>query len=73
MRLRLQDLQESYSKAQKIRAKGLKEGWEEANEVLHHQSLLFVPKVIQMEFISRQHDDLLAGHLGFDKTWEFIT
>ena len=72
MRLRLQELQETDSKAQKIRAEGLKEGWEEADGVLHHQSLPFVPEVIRMELISRHHNDPLAGHFGFDKTRELI-
>ena len=52
MRLRLQELQETDSEAQKIRAEGLKEGWEEADGVLHHQSLPFVPEVIQIELIN---------------------
>ena len=70
MRLRLQELQDS--EAQKIRAEGLKEGWKEANGVLHHQSLPFVPKVIWMELISWHHNNSLAGHFDFDKTWELI-
>ena len=50
----------------------LKEGWEEADGVLHHQNLPFVPEVIQKELISRHHDNLLAGSFGFDKTQELI-
>ena len=36
MRLRLQELQESDSQAQKVRAKGLQESWEDIEGVLHH-------------------------------------
>ncbi len=55
--------------AGKIREQGLKDGWEEdADGVLHHQRLLYVPEVIRTELISRHHDDPLAGHFGIDKT-----
>ena len=43
MRLRLQELQETDSKAQELRSK---EGYKEVERVLYHQSLLFVPKAI---------------------------
>ena len=47
MRLRLAELQESDEEARKIRATGeLKEGWEDSDEVLHHQGLFFVPEII---------------------------
>ena len=65
MRLRLQELQEIDSEAQKLRSK---EGYKEVKGVLHHQSLLFVPKTIQTELISRHHNDLLVSHYGIEKT-----
>ena len=40
--------------------------------MLHHQSLLYVPKLIKTELISRNHNDLLAGHFGIEKTWELV-
>ena len=72
VRLRLAELQESDAEAQKIRAEGLKEGWEDVDGVLHHQGLPFVPEIIRTELISRHHDDPLAGHFGIDKTRELI-
>ena len=72
MRLKLQELQESDSQAQKVRAEDLQESWEDIKEILHHQGLSFVPETIQKELISQHHDNLLAGHFGIKKTWEFI-
>ena len=72
MRLRLQELQESDSQAQKVRAEGLQESWEDIEGVLHHQGLPFVPETIRTELISRHHDDPLAGHFGIKKTRELI-
>ncbi len=48
------------------------EGWEDIKQVLHYQSLPYVPKVIRSELISRHHDDPLAGHFGIEKTRELI-
>ena len=45
MRLRLLKLQKSDPKAWKIRTEGL-EGYEEIDEMLHHQGLPFVLKII---------------------------
>ena len=72
MRLRLAELQESDTEAQKIKAEGLKEGGEDVDGVLHHQGLSFVPEIIRIELISRHHDDPLAGHFGIDKTKKLI-
>ena len=74
MRLRLAELQKSDAEARKIRTEELKEGLDEYvdfDEVLHHQKLPFVPEIIQIELISRHHNDLLAGHFGINKTREF--
>ena len=72
MRLRLQELQQEDNFAQKARADGLKEGWEDSEGVLHHQGLPYVPEIIRTELISKHHDDLLAGHFGIEKTRELI-
>ena len=71
MRLRLQELQETNSKAQELRQQG-REDYEKVNRVLHHQGLPFVPKVIRIELISRHHDNPLAGHFGIEKTRELL-
>ena len=72
MRLRLSELQESDNEARKIRVKGLKSDYEKVDGVLHYQGLPFVPEAIQTEFISRYHDDPLAGYFGIDKTRELV-
>ncbi len=58
--------------ARRIREQGLKEGWEEIEEVLHHQGLIYVLEIVRTELISRHHDDLLTGHFGIDKIRELI-
>ncbi len=40
--------------------------------MLHYQGLLYVPKVICSELISRHHNDPLAGHFGIEKTCKLI-
>ena len=69
MRLKLQELQETDSKAQELRSK---EGYEKVEGVLHHQDLPFVPKAIQTKLITRHHDNPLAGHFGIKKTCEVL-
>ena len=71
MRLRLQELQETDSEAQELRQQKA-DGYEEIDDILHHQGLPFVPKAIQTELISRHHDDPLAGHFGIKKTCELL-
>ncbi len=65
-------MQESDSRAQKIREEELQEGWEDIDGVLHHQGLPYVPKIIRSELISRHHDEPLVGHFGIDKIRELI-
>ena len=45
MRLKLQELQETNREAQELRQQKI-DGYEEINEILHHQGLPFVPKTI---------------------------
>ena len=71
IRLRLAELQKSDKKARKIKAEGLNE-YKELNEILYHQGLLFIPKAIRTEIISRHHDDHLARHFGIYKTKDLI-
>ncbi len=56
----------------KLRSKGLPEGWEDIEQVLHYQGLPYVLKVIRSELISRHHDDSLAGHFNIEKTFKLI-
>ena len=47
MSLRLSELQELDQEAQELKSKEqLSDGWEDIDGVLHHQRLLFIPKVI---------------------------
>ena len=70
MRLRLQELQETNSEAQKLRSQ---KGYKEVKGVLYHQGLSFMPETIQTELISHHHDNPLAGHFGIEKTCELLT
>ena len=71
MRLRLQELQETNSKAQELGQQGW-ESYEKVNEVFHHQGLSFVPEAIQIELISRYQDDPLSGYFGIKTTCELL-
>ncbi len=70
--MRLSALQKDDKEAMKLSSEGLPEGWEDIKQVLHYQDLLYVPKVIRSELISRHHDNPLAGHFGIEKTRELI-
>ena len=72
MRLRLQELQEIDSDAQELRQQG-REGYEEVNGALHHQGLPFLPETIQIELISRHHNNPLADHFSIEKTCVLLT
>ena len=72
IRLRLPELQGEDQMARKIREKGLKEGWEEINGVLHREGCLYQPKIIRTEIISRHHNDPLTEHFGVEKTRELV-
>ncbi len=70
--MRLLELQDNDKKAMKLRSEGLPEGWENIEQVLHYQGLLYIAKVIRSELISRHHDDSLVGHFGIEKTRKLI-
>ncbi len=70
--MRLPELQKDDKEAMKLRSKGLPEGWEDIEQVLHYQGLPYIPKVIHLELISRHHNDPLAGHFGIEKTCKLI-
>lgn len=60
------------SQAQIIRFELLGQNWEDNNEILYHQSLLYLPKVIRTELIYHRHDNLLASHFEIKKTGKLI-
>ncbi len=70
--MRLPELQDDNKEAMKLRSEGLSEDWEDIEQVLHYQGLLYVPKVICSELIIRHYNDPLAGHFGIKKIRELI-
>ena len=74
IRLRLHKLQAEDKQARKLRANQQlgQQGWDNINEVLHHQGLPYVPEIIRTELISRHHNDPLVGHFGIKKIRELI-
>ncbi len=73
MRMRLLELQDDDKEAKKLRLEQvLPEGWEDIKQVLYYQGLLYVPKAIRSELISRHHNNPLAGYFGIEKTWKLI-
>ena len=46
--------------------------YKEINDILHYQSLSFIPKAIQIDLISRHHINLLAGHFGIKKICKLL-
>ncbi len=70
--MRLPELQDDDKEAMKLRLKRLPEGWEDIEQVLHYQGLLYVSKVIHSELISKHHDNPLAGHFGIEKIHKLI-
>ena len=73
MKMRLSKLQDDNKEVKKLRSERLSKGWEDVKEVLYYQGLLYVPKVICVELISRYHDNLLAGHFDIKKTQKLMT
>ena len=71
MRFRLQELQKTDFKAQKLKQQGQK-GYKEDDGVFHHQGLPFEPQAIQIELISRHHDNPLAGHFGIKRICKLL-
>ena len=72
IRLRLVELQAEDGQVRKIRAEKLDGNWEDSNRILHHQGLLYVPKIIRIELISRHHNDPLVSHFGIEKTQKLV-
>ncbi len=73
MGMSVPELQDDDKKAKKLRSEQVVlEGWEDIEQVLHYHGLLYVPKVIRSELISRYHDDSLAGHHSIEKTCKLL-
>ena len=73
MRLRLQELQSKDKQARKFRAEqSVKNGWEDIDGMLYHQSLPYILKILQTELISKHHNNSLAGHFGIEKILKLV-
>ena len=73
MRLKLAELQEANSKAQRIKKEKLSnENWQKIDRVLYHHGLLFILKAICTKLISRHYNNALAGHFKIEKTQELM-
>ncbi len=70
--MRLSELQDDDKEAKKLRSERLSEYWEDIKKVLYYQGLLYFPKVIRSELISRHYNDLLVGHFGIKITQKLI-
>ena len=73
MKLRLVELQAEDGQAQKIRAEKLGGNWQDCNEILHHQGLLYLFQTIRTELIKKYHDNLLVRHFGIKKMQKLVT
>ena len=69
IRLKLQELQEINPELQELRSK---DGYQEVDGVLHHESLPCVPEAIWIEMISRYYDNLPASHFDIKKTHKLL-
>ena len=72
MKQRLVELQVEDGQVRKIRAEKLGRNWEDSNKFLHHQGLLYIPKIIRTELIDRHHNDPLAGHFSIGETQNLV-
>lgn len=72
MRLQLYKLQAKDLEAREFKKQGLKEGWEEFEELSHFQRFFDMLEIIRTELISRHYDNPLASHFRIGKTQELI-
>ncbi len=72
MKMRIPELQDDDKEAKKLRSERMSEDWENIEGEFYYQNLLYIPKVIRLELISRYHNDPFAGHFSIEKTRELI-
>ena len=72
MKLRLPELQESNAEAKKLRSRDLSKSWEYVENVLQHEGLLYISKIICSKIICCYRDDPLAGQIIIKKTREMV-
>ncbi len=72
MKMKLPKLQDDNKEAMRLRSESLLESWEDIKQVLHYQSLLYIPKIICSELISSHHNNFHAGRFGIKKIRKLI-
>lgn len=70
VRLKLQKLQETYPKAQKLKKQ--LEDYKEIDKVFHHQGLPFVPKSTRTKITSHYYNNLLVNYFTIKKTYKLV-
>lgn len=71
MKVRLQKLQKTDAKAQKLRQ--YLKGYKKIDKVFYPQGLLFVLEAMTIAIISFHHDNRLISHFSIEKTCELVT
>ena len=71
MRLRLQKLQKDNNEAQRFKQQK-PDGYKKINKIFYYQNLLFVPKAIWTELITRHKNNPLVGPYGIEKTHKLL-
>lgn len=72
MRLKLQELQESNSRAQNIKTVKLQKSLKKIDEILYYQGQPYVLKIFHSILISMYHNDPLADYFGVNKIRKLI-
>ncbi len=47
--------------------------WSEVEGVLHYDGKLYIPRILRVDLLEKNHDDPLAGHFGVEKTLELLS
>jgi len=74
---KIQEEVQTDQEAQKIIDKineepGTANKWKIRNNKLYYEDRLFIPKNLRVKILQEHHDIPLAGHFGFDKTYEAL-
>ena len=47
--------------------------WSKVERMLHYDGKPYIPETLQADLLERNHDNLLAGHFGVEKTLELLS
>lgn len=68
----MSELQKSDLEIKKPKTKDLFEDWENVEDVSQHWDFLYIPEIKYSKLISCHNDNLLAKHLGINKTKDLV-